>query len=56
MNSMKKNGRRIFEIFSSEGPSEFLVVNRARLDEYQRMLVTHKRKSQEEGHKKWTES
>ena len=26
--------RRIFEIFSSQGPIEFLVVSRARWDEY----------------------
>ena len=29
MNARKKKGRRIFEIFSSQGPSEFLVVGRA---------------------------
>ena len=32
---MNKKGRIIFESFSSEGPSEFLVVSRARWDEHQ---------------------
>ena len=31
-------GRSIIETFSSEGPSEFLVVSRARRDEHQRKL------------------
>ena len=38
-NARKNKGRRIFAIFSSQGPSEFLVVSRSRWDEYQRMLV-----------------
>ena len=33
-----QQGRAIFETFSSEGPSEFLVVSRARWDEHQRKL------------------
>ena len=33
-----KKGRTIFETCSSDGPSEFLVVSRARLDEHQRMV------------------
>ena len=40
----QKKGRKIFEIFSSKGPSEFLVVSRAR-DDYQRMLVTQEEES-----------
>ena len=31
-----EQGRAIFETFSSKGPSEFLVVSRARWDEHQR--------------------
>ena len=45
MYARKKQDRKIFEIFSSEGPSEFLVVSRARWDEYQRMLVTQEEES-----------
>ena len=45
MNARKKKGRRIFEIFSSQGPSEFLVVSRARRNEYQRMLVIQEEES-----------
>ena len=33
MYTRKKKGRKIFEIFSSKGPSGFLVVSRARWDE-----------------------
>ena len=45
MYARKKKGRKIFETFSSKGPSEFLVVSRARWDEYQRMLVTWEEES-----------
>ena len=37
-----KQGRAIFETFSSEVPSEFLVVNRARWDEHQRKTSVQK--------------
>ena len=40
-----KKGRTIFESFSSVGPSEFLVVSRARWDKHQRKLGTHKEES-----------
>ena len=40
-----KKGRAIFETFSSEGPTEFLVVSRARWDEHQRKLGTQKEES-----------
>ena len=39
MNARMNKGRRIFEIFSSKGLSEFLVVSAARWDEYARMLA-----------------
>ena len=39
MEARKLNGRRICEIFLSEGPSELLVVNKARWEKYQRDLV-----------------
>ena len=39
MEAMKLNGRRICEIFLSVGPSELLVVNKARWEKYQRDLV-----------------
>ena len=45
MFARKKKGRKIFEIFSSKGPSDFLVVSRARWGEYQRMLVTQEEES-----------
>ena len=45
MNARRKKGRRIFETFSSQGPSEFLEVSRARWDEYHRLLVTQEEKS-----------
>ena len=35
-----KKGRTISETCSSDGPSEFLVVSRARLDEHQRRLIS----------------
>ena len=35
-------GRAIFETFSSEGPNEYLVVSRARWDEYQRKMSVQK--------------
>ena len=37
-----KQGRAIFDTFSSEGPSEFLVVSRARWDEHQRKTSVQK--------------
>ena len=36
--SEEQKCRAIFETFSSEGPSEFLMVSRARWDEHQRKL------------------
>ena len=45
MYARKKKGRKIFELFRSKGPSEFLVVSRARWDEHQRMLVTQEEKA-----------
>ena len=45
MNARKKKGRKIFGIFSSKGPSEFLVVSRTRWGGYQRMLVTQEEES-----------
>ena len=41
----RKKGGRIFEIFSSQGPSEVLVASRARWDERQRALVTEEEES-----------
>ena len=53
MCARKKKSRKISEIFSSKGPSEFLVVSRARWDQHQRVLVTQeeesRRKAQEVG-------
>ena len=37
-----KKGGAIFENFSSDGPSEFLVVSRTRWDEHQRRLITQR--------------
>ena len=37
-----KQNRAIFETFSSDGPSEFLVVSRARWDEHQRKMSVQK--------------
>ena len=54
MNASKKKGRRIFEIFSSQGPSQFLMVSRARRDERQMVLVRQeeasRRRAQEADH------
>ena len=41
----RNKGREIFEIFSSESQSEFLVASRARWDERQRVLVTQEEES-----------
>ena len=41
----RKKGRRIFDIFSSEGQSEVLVANRVRWDERDRELVTQEEES-----------
>ena len=41
----KKKGRKIFEIFSWKGQSEFVVASRARWDERQRVLVTQEEES-----------
>ena len=40
---MNVRKEQVFEIFSSKGQSEFLVANRVRWDEYQRMVVVPKR-------------
>ena len=40
-----KQGRVILDTFCSEGPSEFLIVSRARWDEHQRKLGTQKEES-----------
>ena len=41
----RKKGRRIFDIFSSKGQSEFLVASRVRWDERQRVLATQEEES-----------
>ena len=41
----RNKGRRIFELFSSKGRSEFLIASRARWDERQRVLVTQEEES-----------
>ena len=41
----KKKSRKIFEIFSSQGQSGFLVASKARRDERQRVLVTQEEES-----------
>ena len=46
----EKKGRKIFEIFSSEGQSEFWVASRARWDEHQRVLVTQEEESRRKAH------
>ena len=38
-------GSRIFEIFSSQGPSKFLVVSAARWDEYARIVAKQEEES-----------
>ena len=45
MVARNEKGRTIFQSFSSEGPSEFLVVSRARWDKHQRKLGAQKEES-----------
>ena len=47
MNSMRKKDRIIFQVFSTQGQSEFLVVSAARWDEYSRMRAGQEEKCQE---------